>query len=612
MKRKRFIAIFILIIVVFSSFIGCADTSKDAFGRTVRVILPENDKFEYLGTQLFENGEWSDELVDSRVVDIPSGGSVRFAVSLDENMTIEVEGDNVTYADGYITASNVRIPTTIDVLVRSTEIAPKPKLWKINYHANGGAVSSENDNGTGIIQDTIDESFYYCPNTRPDKSYFTRDGYVLMGYNTKSDGSGDYHGLGWNIVMPENGIIDLYCQWAKVSDVSKFTYTQVGRTAQITGYNGNDDFLVIPESINGLQVTALKENAFKNIPSKEVYIPKTVKTIASNAFYNCPSLCKVYMSDSVIACNDNSFSACQKLKTLLPQATEYPHADNIINFTYQVNYERLITRKNNIMLIVSGSCNVYGLTAADVEKSLDNRWDIITYSTIASTPCTMYAEIGLHYMDENDILIFTPEASPRGHQWGTNTWEYYVWQIFEGAYDAISLVDISNYSLVFSSFSSYNTLRANTKEQSYEIYSEDLNEYGEFATYRVPKANENPWIKWNISAFFTDNNVNNFNRVLDSAKAKGIQPMIGWLACTNTYSLTNEAKNRQNQLEYMMIAEQIYHAEFFGDIADYIYDPKYVYDSAMHLTTEGCEIRTKQVAKDIREALIELGIIEEE
>lgn len=660
---------------------GCSDVQNENTDYTVRVLLPEGEGYKFIGSQLVENGEGIGEMTDTRIFDVTPGQSVRFAVELDEGMVFDIEDENVSYADGFITVENVRTPVTIDVTARqgdkyiytyntnnksddvtssevsgtflleytkvtlnaevregqkflgystenfldrggkllsedteyTFEIAEDTTLfanyegytrWELNYHANGG----EGEDVTDVIED----SFYYCPNTRPDKGYFTRDGYVLTGYNTKPDGSGDYYGLGWNVIMPDYGEIDLYCVWEKAADSSDFTYKTAGRGLTITGYSGDDEYLVIPEKIEGRSVTTLAADAFNGSTFTEVYIPRTVTTIESKAFNDCESLVKVNLSDSVVRCFDDSFYGCTAFKTLAPQATQYPHADSLINYTHQINYERLITRENNILFIVSGSTNIYGLIAANLEDALGGKWDVSTYATVASTPNTMYAEIGLNFLDTDDILLFAPEASPAGHQWGTNFWKNIVWQLFEGAYDAIPLVDISNYTKVFSSLASYNQTRAKTKEKTYEVYLTDFNEYGEHITYRTKLNVTDPWIKWDEATFFTDENVNNFNRVLDEANSRGIPTLIGWLACATEHTLLPQAKDRANQLHYMERAAELYHADFFGDLANHIYPADCVYDSAMHLTSEGCVLRTEQVISDITTAFTERGFIKED
>ena len=685
---KRFSSVCLsLILMLFALFaLGCTAPQKAQREYTVRVLLPESDAYDFFGAQILENGAPLGELSDTRILDVRPGQSVRFAVTEKPGTRLSFDNENLTFENGFLTLSDVRVPVTLEIfvdpiptytynclvnvdganvissvesggkalenttitmtaipsekqiflgfskgnflreggellteeetysfdLVRNTDVYANFEdwsLWRLNYHRNGGKTA---DGTEETLFDAYAESFYYCPNTRPDKGFFTRDGYVLTGYNTKPDGTGQYYGLGWNVIMPESGVIDLYCQWEKAADASLFEYTVLRNSVSITGYTGDDTRLIIPETIEGKAVTTLSQDAFLNASFREVYIPKSVRTIDHNAFNRCTALEKVYLSDSVKICYDDSFYNCPALRTLVPEATEYPHSDNDLNFTYQVNYERLITRPGKIMLIVSGSTNVYGLTAKEVEDALDNEWDIITYATVASTPATMYAEIGLSYLDADDLLILTPEASPYGHPWGTNYWEYYVWQIFEGAYDAIPLIDISNYTKVFSAFSTFNQTRFKTREKSYEYHSEHLNEYGEYATFRPAIKPGSPWVKWDMDVFFTEENVENYNRMLTAAKEEGLTPMIGWLASVSEEAMLPEARIRENQLAYMNRAEELYDAYFFGDIKDYIYEPKYVHDQAMHLNTLGCEVRTKQIIKDIKAALTDLGLLRED
>ncbi len=687
MKRIFTVCTLCALLVCSLLLYGCAEKTRRADADyTVRILLPDSEEYQFHGARIVETDAEVGELSTERYLDVRPGQSVQFAITAAEGLRVISTKDNISYADGFLTVENVRVPTTLSVEVEpipsyiykleindangsvtsslssgesaleSTAITltanVKEKqaflgfskgnylqlggellteeetytfplmenttvyanfsdwsLWRLNYHANGGKTA---DGDGDMLFDGYSESFYYCPNTRPDKGFFTREGYVLTGYNTKADGSGTYYGLGWNVIMPESGIVDLYCQWEKAADASDFEYKSDDKGVTLTGYKGNHDYLVIPETIDGKPVTTLASDAFKNASFTEVYIPRTVTEVDHRSFNACGALRKVYFSDSVKTCYDDSFYKCTAFKTLVPQATEYPHGDSDINFTYQVNYERLITRTNKIMLIVSGSCNVYGLTAKDVEDALNNEWDIITYSTIASTPATMYAEIGFHYMDKDDVLIFTPEASPNGHPWGTNYWEYYVWQIFEGAYDAIPLIDISNYTKVFSSFASYNQTRGKTSEKSYEHRSEHINEYGEYATFRPAISPGSPWVKWNMDVFFTDQNVKNYNRMLAQAKEIGLQPMIGWLASVSEAALVSDARIRENQLAYMSRAEELYDAYFFGDIKDYVYAREYMHDQAMHLNTAGAAVRTQQVIKDIKAALIDQGMYKED
>ena len=62
----------------------------------------------------------------------------------------------------------------------------------------------------------------------------------------------------------------------------------------ITGYNGNEVDIVIPEKINGIRVSAIYNNAFANNKKiKSVCFPDSLFSIGEYAFLNCENLSSV-------------------------------------------------------------------------------------------------------------------------------------------------------------------------------------------------------------------------------------------------------------------------------------------------------------------------------
>ena len=69
-----------------------------------------------------------------------------------------------------------------------------------------------------------------------------------------------------------------------------FAYTVTGDEATITGYTGSAKNIVIPSELGGKPVTAIADKAFYGYGKmRDIYIPKTVKTIGENAFQNAAS-----------------------------------------------------------------------------------------------------------------------------------------------------------------------------------------------------------------------------------------------------------------------------------------------------------------------------------
>lgn len=86
------------------------------------------------------------------------------------------------------------------------------------YHLNGGAHVS----GKDTVEYDADVTYYKNPNSLPERGYFKRDGYVLVEYNTKADGTGEGTSLGSRPYVGDRAKIDLYCIWAKEAPASDF------------------------------------------------------------------------------------------------------------------------------------------------------------------------------------------------------------------------------------------------------------------------------------------------------------------------------------------------------------------------------------------------------
>ena len=67
-----------------------------------------------------------------------------------------------------------------------------------------------------------------------------------------------------------------------------FTVDTVRRQATITGYNGNEEVLVIPAEYKGYTVTAIGNNVFKDKRLiRTAWLPESVTDIGSGAFSGC-------------------------------------------------------------------------------------------------------------------------------------------------------------------------------------------------------------------------------------------------------------------------------------------------------------------------------------
>ncbi len=100
-----------------------------------------------------------------------------------------------------------------------------------------------------------------------------------------------------------------------------YTYTVSGQEATITAYTGSGGSLSIPESLDDYSVTAIAGSAFSGSSVTSVTLPKTIKSIGYQAFYNCTSLTSVSMTNNessayTVSIGYQAFYKCTSLTEL--------------------------------------------------------------------------------------------------------------------------------------------------------------------------------------------------------------------------------------------------------------------------------------------------------
>lgn len=94
-------------------------------------------------------------------------------------------------------------------------------------------------------------------------------------------------------------------------------YEIVDDTAQVVGYEGTDETVVIEATYNGVAVTKIANNAFKDCTFTSVEIPDSITEIGNSAFYGCRSLESVEIPDSVTSIGLRAFSLCDGLTSIV-------------------------------------------------------------------------------------------------------------------------------------------------------------------------------------------------------------------------------------------------------------------------------------------------------
>ncbi len=104
---------------------------------------------------------------------------------------------------------------------------------------------------------------------------------------------------------------------AASSEDADFLYSIINGKATITGFTGEPVFLDIPETVEDVPVTELRDNAFFNCTSlKHISLPSSVKKIGNHTFFDCSSLESISLPDGLEEIGMGAFSGCTNLSSI--------------------------------------------------------------------------------------------------------------------------------------------------------------------------------------------------------------------------------------------------------------------------------------------------------
>ncbi len=99
--------------------------------------------------------------------------------------------------------------------------------------------------------------------------------------------------------------------------VNGFSYIIEDSTVTIIGYTGEDTSIVIPEKIDGYDVTKIGSCAFEdNLTITNVVLPDTIEVIDYKAFADCKTLETINFPDSLKVIGRYAFTTCHSLQAI--------------------------------------------------------------------------------------------------------------------------------------------------------------------------------------------------------------------------------------------------------------------------------------------------------
>ena len=455
------------------------------------------------------------------------------------------------------------------------------------YHANGGSFAS------GVSsQDTYSLVFYHNPNTRPEAGYFVRDGYTLVGYNTEADGSGEFVSLGAKVNAKGAATIDLYCVWAENTPEDSFTYETSGSSVTITGYTGDEDVVVIPQTLGGKKVTKIAEGAFTQKSIKTVVIAKTVEQIEAYAFDRCENLTTVILFDTSFGTpagiSENSFSQCENLKNIRIN-TVYTLTNTWQSYG-AAKLDRLIwAADKKKIIIIGGSGAYYGYNSQILKDALDGEYEIINFGENANISALLYFDIVEDFIREGDIVLWSPE--PGEYTLGRTDCGNRFWDFRKSDYDFLKYVDISLYTDLLPTFANYCGTLKTSNFKEFDALTTSVNQYGDDISSRQWTGQRFEYrFKYSLQA------PDELAELVSKISEKGGSVYFSFAAMQES-GMSNIKED--DVLDFEAMLEEIPGIVSISDYQDCIYDDDMFYDSAWHMTAEGAQARSEQVASDI-------------
>lgn len=172
------------------------------------------------------------------------------------------------------------------------------KTYTVKFFTNGGAPLQ--DLNTVYLYEEIIPS---------------RENYIFGGWYNNLELNGEQI----DFPLMVSGDINFYAKWYSNEEGTQgltFSLQTSTNTYAVSGYNGNDEEVILPSTHNGKLVTAISSNAFseKTFITK-VYIPETIAHIGNSAFAGS--------SNAIMRIESVIFSENTKLKSIGSYAFQY-------------------------------------------------------------------------------------------------------------------------------------------------------------------------------------------------------------------------------------------------------------------------------------------------
>ena len=595
-KRKLKTVFWVFLLLIVTGLIGCKQKEPEK-EQLCHIVMEKGDGYQ----------------VTDSVRTIKSGSDVSFTVTLDNNWQLlgtDYHGETEITKDD--DGKTVEIVLHEVKYSESICIQAEKGKYEILYDANGGQNTSGDSDRVSICYRGTHQRI----NTSIGTDLFFRKGYTLLGWNTRADGSGQAVGLGSRIAW-KAGLV-LYAQWAPWTDEADFIYKKVSGFAVITGYSGKAQQICIPPSLGELPVRTIRENAFADTDCKTVILSPGIYEIEKWAFRNS-HLEQLYIYDDLEKISDYAFQDCDMLHTLHINAIEAPAYSGNYFDTFQDKYDRLLSMKDKKKIVLfSGSSTRFGYDSEMIDQAFPD-YEVVNMGVFAYSPALPQLELIRSCMKEGDVLLDSPEFDAANRQFCyQKELDYATFAMMESDYDVFAQLDLREYKQIFTAFTAYQDARADMERKNYDVcaseYDEDgneveepsYNEYGDYVVYRPNSTSEKPIyglpVNYTVNAYPKDTYIDSINTEFQRFLDQGIKVYFTY-SPRNKYALSEDSTQEERIRLHEYFKSQL-NVPVISELEDSLYTGIYLYGTDNHLSTEGAQIRTEKVIRDLKEQFV--------
>jgi hypothetical protein len=502
------------------------------------------------------------------------------------------------FGDVQLVLNDILYPQRVEVQTKKAECA-------VRYNINGGSFIGSSENTDSYFMEWPSLDFHSRPNAARGTNRIQREGYVLTGWNTAADGTGDHVGLGSRFTLKAGTLQIFYAQWEKAIDDDQLIFAANAFGFSVTGYRGTSEraSLVIPEAYQGKPVNKIRANAFKNVTATAVVLPSRMKIVESGAFVGC-SFTDIYLPDTIMAIADDAFSS--PIRTWHINAASAPrYLGTNDNTEFADDMDRLILFKDRKKMIFYAGCSMsYGLKSEQVAAVYGSKYTILDMGVIGGTTANVQFDMMTPYLTTGDVFLHAPEVgSPYQVLYDVDA-EIRVFMLVEGNYDLLARADMTQVNKPFTAFSSYAQSRVLLPEGTYDDHLLTYNAYGDISISR-PYTGENKSfseIKYTYeTSFLTDEAISRLADKYDAIRAKGATVLFSF-SPVNLAGLDRESAQKHPWQTYSyLIASKLEKRGYpiISTVTDYLYNGTYFYNEDYHLNDFGAEERTYQLLHDL-------------